>query len=119
MPKKAAQKYKAFNILSEVSRIVSSSLELNRVASLVLKESRKALGADHASLFLLDEKTGRLSLIQADGFSEDEMDNIKLLGSWEVINRQLIKGRHSLIINNVSRNPIFRSMEVPFSHERI
>jgi len=98
---------------------LSSSLDLDKVAALILKESIKALGADHASLFLIDDKLNHLVLVKASGFSGNEMDNIKLLGSWEVITDQLIKKRKPLIVNNVHSNRLFRKKELPFAHERI
>ncbi len=110
--------YEAFRIVSEVSRIISSSLDLNKVGDLVLRESMKALDADHTSLFLLDESSSHLILTRAKGFSEDEMDNIKLLGSWEIINDQLVKKKKSLIVNDVHKNPIFKKKRVYFSKEK-
>lgn len=109
----------AVRILSEISRIVSSSLDLDKVGDLVLKESIDMLGADHASLFLLDDSSKHLILAKARGFSEDEMDNIKLLGSWEIINDQVVMKKKSLIVNNVYKNPIFKNRYVPFSREKL
>ena len=111
--------YHTSAILADVSRKVSSSLDLDRVSDLVLKESTKALDADHASLFLLDERMKHLVLARACGFSENEMDNIKLLGSWEVINDQLITRKKPLIVNDVSRDLIFKRKRLPFSQEKI
>ncbi len=73
---KKYKKYEAARILLDVSRVVSSSLDLDKVSELVLKESINALGADHASLFLIDENARHLVLAKAKGFSEDEIDNI-------------------------------------------
>lgn len=117
--KRTYKKYKAMSILSDVSRIVSSSLDLDKVSDLVLKESTKALGADHAALFLMDETLTHLMLARAKGFSEDEMDNLKLMGSWEAINDYLVKKKRSLIVNDIRRNSIFRKKALPFSDERL
>lgn len=105
-------------VLLEVSKIVSSSLDLNKVTNLILKESIKALDADHASLFLMDDES-HLALASAMGFSDDEIDNIKLLGSWEVINNQLIRHKKSLIVNDVHHNSIFKGKSLPFSSEKL
>jgi hypothetical protein len=69
-------------ILLNVSRAVVSSLDPDVVSDMALKESRSALGADHASLFLMDEETGFFFLHDAIGFSADKVENIKLLGGW-------------------------------------
>jgi len=109
---------KAAEILLAVSKIVSSSLDLKKVGELVLKESMEVLSTDHASLFLTDDES-HLVLTEAAGFSADEIDNIKLLGSWEVINKQLVRQKKSLIVNDVSRNAIFKGKSLPFSGEKL
>ena len=111
--------YEAAKILLDVSKAVASSLDPDRVGELVLKKSTAALRADHASLFLVDNDKSRLFLHKALGFSKDEIDNIKLLGSWEVINREVIKKRRALIVNDIHTNAIFRNKILPFSREKI
>ena len=106
-------KYDSTRILLDVSRAVNSSLDLDTVVSLVLKESRKALEADHAALFLADEKVHRLSLAGADGFSEDEIGNIELIGSWEVIGNELMKGMRPIVVNDIKRNHVFKGKSLP------
>lgn len=106
-------------ILLDVSRIMSSSLDLDIVSGLILKESAKALGADHASLFLTDDVSGHLILTKAKGFSPDQLDNIKLLGSWEVITTQLVKKKKSLVVNDVAGDAIFRNRKLPFFRESL
>lgn len=117
--KKVCKGYEATDILLRVSRIVSSSLDLNKVSDLVLKESIDALCADHGSLFLMDEGIKHLVLARAMGFNESEVDNIKLLGSWEVINDQLVSKKKTLMVNEVDRDPIFKRKRLPFSREKM
>ncbi len=117
--KKRYHKYKTAKILLEMSHTVSSSLSLETVGEVALKESTKALGADHASLFLLDDSMKHLYLEKVRGFSKDQIDNVKLMGSWEVISDQLVKNKRPLIVNNVHRNPLFRNKSLPFSGERL
>jgi putative nucleotidyltransferase with HDIG domain len=106
-------KYDPTRILLDVSSAVSSSLDLDTVVSLVLKESRKALEADHAALFLVDEKVHRLTLAGADGFSKDEIGNIDLIGSWEVISSELMKGMKPIVVNDIHRNHVFKGKSLP------
>lgn len=111
--------YEASRILMDVSRIVSSSLDLEEVTALVLKESMKALGVDHAALFLAGDAPDRLALAGARGFEEDEVGNIKTLGGWELINIELVRRKKPIVINDLARDPIFRKSKLPFSKERI
>jgi putative nucleotidyltransferase with HDIG domain len=101
-----------------VSRAIGSSLELDKVVSLILKESRKAFDADHASLFLYDEGMKRLVLSGADGFSDDEIDNIRLFGSWEVISEDLVRRKRVIAVDDVHNDGHFKGRKLPFSHER-
>ncbi|MDD5423034.1 MAG: hypothetical protein PHT32_06420, partial [Candidatus Omnitrophica bacterium] len=109
------QTYDALKVLLDLSRVVSSSLDLDKVTGLVLKESIKALHTDHAALFLADESVGRLILSKAEGFSGDEAGNIGLLGSWEIINWHLLKERKGVRDNDVETDPLFKKKTLPFS----
>jgi len=109
------RKYEASKILLQVSRAVSSSLDLDKVGDLILEESSKALGTDHASLFLIDDNLKRLMLTKARGFSADQLDNINILGSWEMINEYVVKRKGPLIVNDVRDNPAFKDRQLPFA----
>jgi len=116
---KRFHKYELTKILLNVNRIMSSSLDLDRVSDTILKESAKALNADHASLFLTNEKLKRLVLVRAIGLTGDDIGNIKLLGSWEVINSHVVKRKRPLIVNDVTSNRIFRNKNLPFFKEAL
>ncbi|MDD5423495.1 MAG: GAF domain-containing protein, partial [Candidatus Omnitrophica bacterium] len=113
------QTYDALKVLLDLSRVVSTSLDLDKVTALVLKESIKALHTDHAALFLADESAGRLILSKAEGFSGDEAGNIGLLGSWEIINEHLLKERKGVRVNDVETDPLFKNKTLPFSDRKI
>jgi HD-GYP domain-containing protein (c-di-GMP phosphodiesterase class II) len=119
MGAKKSTRDNAARVLLHVSRIMSSSPELDTVNDAILRESRKALGADHVSLFLLDQETGYLDLIKAEGFTADQIDNLKLLGSWEVINEQLVEKKKIVVANDVRKSQLFKDKTLPFSSERL
>jgi len=117
--KKSARGRMAADVLLAVSQKVSASLKVADVAGLILEESTRALGADHASLFLRDGENGRLMLEKAAGFSKDQLDNLRLLGSWEVINEHLLVSKVPLIVNDLHHNKIFRKKVLPFAREHL
>lgn len=119
MNKKSSGRDAASRVLLHVSRIMSSSPEYDTVNENILREARRALNADHASLFLLDEDSGYLMLVRAEGFTSDQIDNLKLLGSWEVINEQLLEKKKPILANDIRKNPMFRNKALPFSSERL
>lgn len=111
--------YDPTKILLSASRAVVSSLDPEKVSELVLKESSGALDTEHASLFLIDERSGRLELNKAIGFSRDEVDNIKILGSWEVVNSQVVKKAMPLLVNDIHSSPIFKKRNLPFLRQKL
>jgi len=111
-------RYEAGKILLEVSSVVNSSLDPDEVGRLVLKELRKAMGSGHASLFLMDEKSGRFTLAAADGFGEDDMYNLKLMGGWEVVTEYMLKRKEPLVVDNIYEDAVFKLKKLPFSGER-
>lgn len=117
--RRGCNKCEITKILFEVSRVISSSFDLDEVIGLVLEESIKALDVDHAAIFLLDEPSGRLMLSRAKGFSQDQVDNIKLLGSWEVINGHIMESSGPIMVNNINRNRIFKNARLPSSDEKL
>lgn len=112
-------KDKDLRILLDVSKTVSSTLDLTKVSNLILKKAAWALETDHASLFLLDEIEKHLMLAAAKGFSKNEMSNLAILGSWERINYQVAKSRKPIIVNNIKSHHIFKKEKIAFSKKRL
>lgn len=106
-------------ILLEVSKTVSSSLDLNEVNNLIIKKAAQSLHTDHASLFLIGNTGKHLMLASACGFSKNEMNNISLLGSWERINYQVARKKRPLIVNNLSSHPVFKREKLPFAKKSL
>lgn len=100
-------------ILLEVSRTVASTLDLDKVSNLILKEATRILGTDHGSLFILDEASGHLILTAARGFSEDELENLKILAGWEEVNQEVARSGELLVVNNVETSPLFKDKKLP------
>ncbi|MEE8359805.1 MAG: HD-GYP domain-containing protein [Candidatus Omnitrophota bacterium] len=112
-------KDKDLRILLDVSKTVSSSLNLDEVNNLILKKAASSLGSDHASLFLIDDTGKHLMLVAAKGFTRNEMHNIAILGSWERINYRVAKSKKPVVVNNIHTHPIFRKEKLPFSKKNI
>ena len=109
---------KMLELLLRVSKRVSSSLELGTVSDTILKEVRAVLNTDFSALFLLDEDTKHLILMGARGFKGNQIENLKVLGSWEGINKEIAKEAKAVIVNDISRSIAFKDKRVPFSKEK-
>ncbi|NQT06905.1 MAG: GAF domain-containing protein [Candidatus Omnitrophica bacterium] len=116
---KNIHKDKDLKIMLDVSKTVSSSINLEEVNNLILKKASQTLGTDHASLFLMDDKNKHLMLTAARGFSKNEMGNISILGSWERINYQVAKKKKPLIVNDLMSHPVFKKEKLPFAQKRL
>jgi NtrC-family two-component system sensor histidine kinase KinB len=100
MPATPAQ---TFELLLEVSRLLSSKLELSPLLTSVLELSTKVVDAESASLLLLDEKTQELYFDVALGLGPEAAKVRLPLGAG--IAGSVAKNRAPEIINVVRKDP--------------
>ncbi len=113
MPEKTINEY-TLDTLLEISRTIISTLDIERVDEIILKEAMRLFQKDYGALFILDEKSGHLALVAARGFSEDDLENLKILGAWEEINRIALDSPCSLVVNDITKNPELNKKNFPF-----
>jgi putative nucleotidyltransferase with HDIG domain len=102
------------NTLLEISKTIISTLDIERVDEVILREAMRLFGKDYGALFIRDEKSGHLALVAARGFSEDELENLKILGAWEEINQIVLNSSTPLIVNDITTNPKLNKENFPF-----
>ncbi|MCK4462845.1 MAG: HD domain-containing protein [Candidatus Omnitrophica bacterium] len=117
MPKR--KKIKNLEVLLEVTEAASASLNLDDVSDFILKKAKEVLGVDHSALFLLDDVEKHLILFSARGFSQNEINNIKILGGWEEVNKELVRKSKPLLVNNIEAHPAFKKRKLAFFHEKL
>lgn len=105
----------SLKVLLNVSHTLTSTLDAEKVNKLILEEATKVTGADHGSLFLMDDTKEHLILTAARGFDEDRIANIQLLGNWESINQKVIKENRALIVNDTTKDQIFSKLKLDIS----
>lgn len=105
--KKRSAKKGVLEILLEVSRKTSSSLNIEEVGSLIVKHAKAFVKADYSALFLLREKSEHLILIGASGFRKNEIKNLSILENWEDINKEVVKKKKAIIVDNINKNVAF------------
>jgi len=91
------------SVLLEVSRKVSSSLDIDKVAKTILEQAKSFLSADYSTLFLIDDRSKQLLPIGAIGFKSDQLENLAILGGWEKINAELIRTGKSMVVNETEK----------------
>ncbi len=70
--KKAAVLTKELDFFDEVSKTLTSSLELNGILTTIMKKARKLIKAETWSILLVDEETGELVFEKITGKKEDK-----------------------------------------------
>lgn len=94
-------------VLSEIGREVTSSLDLEAALRKAMRHAQGLLGVEACVLFLLDEERDRL-VLKASGGSELRMRSVEVdlnegIAGWVASNCQ------PLIVNDVRNNPHFQS----------
>ncbi len=97
------QSQESLEMLVMVSRLLSSKLDIGELLTTIMRLASRVVGAERASLYLLDEKTQELYFDVALGLPEDVQKMRFKLG--EGIAGACAKEGRSLIINNVANDP--------------
>ncbi len=97
------QSQESLEMLVMVSRLLSSKLDISELLTTIMRLASRVVGAERASLYLLDEKTQELYFDVALGLPEDVQKMRFKLG--EGIAGTCAKEGRSTIINDVSADP--------------
>ncbi|MFH1678481.1 MAG: HD-GYP domain-containing protein [Candidatus Omnitrophota bacterium] len=116
MPEEAVNEV-TLNSLLEISRKIISTLDIDRVDEVILKEAMHLLDKEYGALFMLDEQSGHLALVAARGFNENDSGNLKILGAWEAINQAVLKSPEFIIINEADGGPFHSSVSMRLEAE--
>jgi len=99
----AIQSQESLEMLVMVSRLLSSKLDISELLLTIMRLASRVVGAERASLYLLDEKTQELYFDVALGLPENVQKMRFKLG--EGIAGTCAKEGRSLIINDVASDP--------------
>jgi PAS domain S-box-containing protein len=91
--------------LNRISSTVSESLELNTVLSSAIDNVVDVMQADVAWIFLLDEKSGELSLATHRGSSEELSRGVDKLKLGEGFNGRVAQSGEPLYVEDASQDP--------------
>jgi signal transduction histidine kinase len=97
------QSQESLEMLVMVSRLLSSKLDISELLLTIMRLASRVVGAERASLYLLDEKTQELYFDVALGLPEDVQKMRFKIG--EGIAGTCAKEGRSLIINDVASDP--------------
>lgn len=97
------QSQESLEMLVMVSRLLSSKLDISELLTTIMRLASRVVGAERASLYLLDEKTQELYFDIALGLPEDVQKMRFKLG--EGVAGTCAKEGRSIIINDVAADP--------------
>jgi len=99
-------KTESLRALIRVAQTISSHLELDDVLRAVLSETTRVMGAEAASLILIDDDTGELVFHSATGDKADTLKRFRIPAGSGVVGH-VISSRSSLVINDAKNDPRF------------
>ncbi|MDH5661524.1 MAG: response regulator [Elusimicrobiota bacterium] len=97
--------------LYEVSKAISSLMDLDQLLSRIIKLATDTLGADGGSIMLFDKETGKLTVKAASGRREDMVMGQKLDIGERVAGYAAQKSEIVKIDGNLKDDPRFRNLE--------
>ena len=97
------QSQESLEMLVMVSRLLSSKLDISELLTTIMRLASRVVGAERASLYLLDEKAGELYFDVALGLPEDVQKMRFKIG--EGIAGTCAKEGRSIIINDAATDP--------------
>lgn len=104
----------ALNTLLEISRTIISNLDIELVDEVILKQAERIFHNNYGALFVLDEKSSRLGLAAARGLSDNELENLKILGAWEKVNQLVLDSSEPLFVKDALKNSELNKEKLPF-----
>jgi len=94
------------SLLTEISRILSSSLDLHKVFGLIMQVTANRLGFENGSLTLYDETTGKLRIEAALGLTPEEISR----GQYDLgegITGTVVATGEARIVPDIAKDPQF------------
>lgn len=106
MDQSLVRENRTLSALLEVSKILSSSFDLERNLFSAMKALADFLEMERGSVFLLDHDTRELNIVAAYGLTKEQMRRGKYRIGEGIVGRVLEKGS-PLVIPNVGEEPLF------------
>lgn len=100
------QKHKIQQVLIEISKIVTSSLDLHQIYSSILTNMERSLKLRKGSIILYDENLQKLRIEASVGLSQEEIER-GVYEPGEGVTGKVYSTGHSILISSVTDEPEF------------
>jgi two-component system, NtrC family, sensor kinase len=98
-------------LLNEIGRVMTSTLDLEKVLRLIMENAVSMLQGEAGSVLLLDEVTGELHFAAAVGPGGDQLRGVRLPAGAGLADRALREGRTLLIDNTQLDDQFYRGID--------
>ena len=98
-------------MLNQASRVLASTLDLDRILTTVLEEIRNLLGAVAASVWLIDEQTDELVCRQATGSQNDVVRGWRLAPGQGLAGQVILSGRSLIVEDTLASGQYFDGVD--------
>lgn len=104
------RRIKELTTLYEVSKILTSALDLDRALEAIVKTTARMMGVKACGLRLLDESTGEMVLKAVHGLSQEYIHKGRVF-VWKGVYKDVIYNGNAAIVSDVSTDPRFEYTE--------
>lgn len=108
--KRLQRRIKELSTLYEISKLLTSAMELNEVLNLIVKTTAQTINVKACGLRLLDENTGEMVLKAAYGLSQDYILKGRIF-AWKGVYRDVISNGRVAMVYDVATDPRFEYTE--------
>ncbi|MGB9595894.1 MAG: PP2C family protein-serine/threonine phosphatase, partial [Candidatus Poribacteria bacterium] len=108
--KRLQKRIRELTTLYEVSKLLTSTMDLNEVLNLIVKTTAKHVGVKACSVRLLNEKTGEMVLKAAYGLSDEYIQKGQVF-AWRGVYKDVISKGQVAIVYDAPTDPRFEYTE--------
>ncbi len=108
--KRLQKRIKELTTLYEVSKLLTSTLDLNEILNLIVKTTANHVGVKACSVRLLNEKTGEMVLKAAYGLSDEYIQKGQVF-AWRGVYKDVISKGQVAIVYDAPTDPRFEYTE--------
>ncbi len=108
--KRLQKRVKELSTLYEISKLLTSAMELNEVLNLIVKTTAQTINVKACGLRLLDENTGEMVLKAAYGLSQDYIRKGRVF-VWKGVYKDALSNGHVAEVYDVATDPRFEYTE--------
>jgi putative nucleotidyltransferase with HDIG domain len=107
LERKVEERTKQLKTIYEISKEITSSLDLDRVLETIIEKIKDLLDIEICSILLCDEEEGVLRIKKAIGLEEGIIEETRI-AKGELISGWIFEKKEPILVKDIEQDPIFR-----------